>query len=116
MAGSAGALPKLGALCKVMSRITLVPKQDHIRRNCWATFLRDPCLLAATYERVNDINMLELTLHLALSLETDEKADVRSPISKYRAMVFNFVFISKNTCEKMRSLIKAQCTNGCWPG
>ena len=41
-------LPKLGALCKVMSRITLVPKQDHIKRNCWATFFSDPCLLAAT--------------------------------------------------------------------
>lgn len=42
-------LPKLGALCKVMSRMTRVPKQDHIRRNCWATFFRDPCRLAATY-------------------------------------------------------------------
>ena len=50
------ALPKLGALCKVMSRITLVPKQDHIKRNCWATFLRDPCLLAAIYKKVNDFN------------------------------------------------------------
>lgn len=50
--GRAGAaLPKLGALCKVMSRITLVPKQDHIKRNCWATFFSDPCLLAATYKR-----------------------------------------------------------------
>lgn len=50
------ALPKLGALCKVMSRITLVPKQDHIRRNCWATFFRDPCLFAATYKKANDFN------------------------------------------------------------
>lgn len=54
--GEGLALPKLGALCKVMSRITLVPKQDHIRRNCWATFFRDPCLFAATYKKANDFN------------------------------------------------------------
>lgn len=61
--GRAGvALPKLGALCKVMSRITLVPKQDHIRRNCWATFLRDPCLLAATCKTGSDFNSGRLDL------------------------------------------------------
>lgn len=40
--------PKLGALWRVMSRMTLVPKHDHISRNCWATFFRHPGLLPAT--------------------------------------------------------------------
>lgn len=62
--GRAGAaLPKLGALCKVMSRITLVPKQDHIKRNCWATFFSDPCLLAATYKRAKGFKSGWLDLH-----------------------------------------------------
>lgn len=40
--------PKLGALCRVISRMTLVPKHDHISRNCWATFFRLPGLFPAT--------------------------------------------------------------------
>jgi len=31
--------PKLGALCSVMSRMTLVPKHDHISRN-WRAIRR----------------------------------------------------------------------------
>lgn len=54
-------VPKLGALCKVMSRITRVPKQDHIRRNCWATFFKEPCLLAATCKNT-DISVMEKLL------------------------------------------------------
>ena len=71
--GRAGvALPKLGALCKVMSRITLVPKQDHIKRNCWATFFKDPCLLAATYKKVNGFNSGRLDLSfITVSLKNE---------------------------------------------
>lgn len=65
------ALPKLGALCKVMSRITLVPKQDHIRRNCWATFFRDPCLFAATYKKANDFNRGRLDLSFIPGFERE---------------------------------------------
>lgn len=53
-------VPKLGALCKVMSRITRVPKQDHIRRNCWATFFKEPCLLAATCKKTDISNTEKL--------------------------------------------------------
>lgn len=77
------ALPKLGALCKVMSRITLVPKHDHIKRNCWATFFRDPCLLAATYKRVHGLNSDQLNFHLLLSLR---KMTGRFMVSKFNAM------------------------------
>lgn len=69
MCGTRIVLPKLGALCKVMSRITLVPKQDHINRNCWATFFRDPCLLAATYEQVDGFSTSVLCSLLALKNE-----------------------------------------------
>jgi hypothetical protein len=69
MCGTRIVLPKLGALCKVMSRITLVPKQDHISRNCWATFFRDPCLLAATYKQVNGFIPSVLCSLLALKNE-----------------------------------------------
>ena len=87
--GTAGvALPKLGALCKVMSRITLVPKQDHIKRNCWATFFRDPCLLAATYKRVNGCMSGWFDLHLLLSLI---KMTGRLQVSKFNVIDFLFL-------------------------
>lgn len=46
-----------------MSRITRVPKQDHIRRNCWATFFKEPCLLAATCKK-RDVSDTEKLLFL----------------------------------------------------
>lgn len=92
------ALPKLGALCSVMSRITLVPKQDHIRRNCWATFFRDPCLLVATYKKVNVLKSGQLKLSfITVSLKNDRKI-MALQVQCYGAMVFNFLFLaSKNT-------------------
>lgn len=83
-----------------MSRITLVPKQDHIRRNCWATFLRDPCLLAATYERVNDFYMMDLTLHLALSLETDREGLCKVSKFKVWSNGFQLLFLSAKILVK----------------
>lgn len=61
-------VPKLGALCKVMSRITRVPKQDHIRRNCCATFFKEPCLLAATCKKTDMSDMEKLLLLPAIQL------------------------------------------------
>lgn len=63
-------VPKLGALCKVMSRITRVPKQDHIRRNCWATFFKEPCLLAATCKK-RDVSDMEKLLFLTAAQLND---------------------------------------------
>ncbi len=39
-------LPKLGALCRVISRITRVPKHDHISKNCLAMRRNEPTFLA----------------------------------------------------------------------
>lgn len=84
------ALPKLGALCRVMSRITLVPKQDHISRNCCATFFRDPCLLAATYKQVNGFNTS--VLHSLLVLK-NEGRPVSLQVQACEAVIFfSFVF------------------------
>lgn len=72
--------PKLGALWRVISRMTLVPKHDHISRNCWATFFSDPGLFPAT-QREN-ISMrkrwrrggaLELTPASILGLNPQER-------------------------------------------
>ena len=35
-------IPKLGELLSVISLMILVPKHDHIRRNCRAILLREP--------------------------------------------------------------------------
>lgn len=94
MRRAGAALPKLGALCKVMSRITLVPKQDHIRRNCWATFFRDPCLLAATYKKVNGLNRGQLNLSFITVCLKDDRKAYGSPSSMlWNQWLFDFLFL-----------------------
>lgn len=102
------ALPKLGALCKVMSRITLVPKQDHIKRNCWATFFRDPGLLAATYKKMNSFNSGWLGL-LQYSLKNNRNSRV-SKFSPTEKWLQTFCFMQENCTSKMQSHARTQCT------
>lgn len=111
-------LPKLGALCRVMSRITLVPKQDHISRNCCATFFRDPCLLAATYKQVNGFNTLVLHSLLALKIE-GRPASLQ--VQVWEAVIFFFFclfgFSSINTLNRNWCQNVMQGTSkGCKPG